>query len=201
MLMLFVVSVNFLIFSSYCFFTLHTCSTLYSVLLNWVFCCYVNIISFVSDPSPELWPWPGWDWQAKVMSFFNWGLLHLIFDRLPVLYQQAANVQQSTFSLSVSRTPRRDSGFLAALRLLVGVVSSVPVYSPEAHHLYQAHLFHIMQSTLSSTPVPHHAINSPIKASSTFQSPPDCVPLSTSTCQPIYVLKFLYFVSFWGTES
>ncbi len=42
-----------------------------------------------------------------------------------------------------------------------------------AHHLYQAHLFHIMQSTLSSTPVPHHAINSPIKASSTFQSPPD----------------------------
>jgi len=93
------------------------------------------------------------------MSFFNWGLLHLIFDRLPVLYQQAANVQQSTFSLSVSRTPGRDSGFLAALRLLVGVVSSVPVYSPEAHHLYQAHLstscnqlyqahlFHIMQST------------------------------------------------------
>ncbi len=61
----------------------------------------------------------------------------------------------------LSRTPGRDSGFLAALRLLVGVVSSVPVYSPEA------------QSTLSSTPVPHHAINSPIKASSTFQSPPD----------------------------
>ncbi len=75
--------------------------------------------------------------------------------------------------MSLSRTPGRDSGFLAALRLLVGVVSSVPVYSPEAHHLYQAHLFHIMQSTLSSTPVPHHAINSPIKASSTFQSPPD----------------------------
>ncbi len=74
-----------LFFSSYCFFTLHTCSTLYSVLLNWVFCCYVNIISIVSDPSPELWPWPGWDWQAKVMSFFNWGLLHLIFDRLPVI--------------------------------------------------------------------------------------------------------------------
>ncbi len=74
---------------------------------------------------------------------------------------------------SLSRTPGRDSGFLAALRLLVGVVSSVPVYSPEAHHLYQAHLFHIMQSTLSSTPVPHHAINSPIKASSTFQSLPD----------------------------
>ncbi len=47
----------------------------------------------------------------------------------------------------LSRTPGRDSGFLAALRLLVGVVSSVPVYSPEAHHLYQAHLFHIMQST------------------------------------------------------
>ncbi len=62
---------------------------------------------------------------------------------------------------SMSQTPGRDSGFLAALRLLVGVVSSVPVYSPEA------------QSTLSSTPVPHHAINSPIKASSTFQSPPD----------------------------
>ncbi len=61
----------------------------------------------------------------------------------------------------LSQTPGRDSGFLAALRLLVGVVSSVPVYSPEA------------QSTLSSTPVPHHAINSPIKASSTFQSPPD----------------------------
>ncbi len=46
---------------------------------------------------------------------------------------------------------------LAALRLLVGVVSNVPVCS----------------SPLSSTPVPHHAINSPIKASSTFQSPPD----------------------------
>ncbi len=61
----------------------------------------------------------------------------------------------------LSRTPGRDSGFLAALRLLVGVVSSVPVYSPEAHHLYQAHLFHIMQSTAT------------IKASSTFQSPPD----------------------------
>ncbi len=44
----------------------------------------------------------------------------------------------------MSRNPGPDSGFLAALRLLVGVVSSVPVCS----------------SPLSSTPVPHHAINS-----------------------------------------
>ncbi len=69
-----------------------------------------------------------------------------------------------------------------------------------AHHLYQAHLFHIMQSTLSSTPVPHHAINSPIKASSTFQSPPDrCTTqyeyMPANLCPEVFV--FCQFLRNW----